>query len=182
MTRWCLDSWAVLRWLEGIEPAATRVDEVIATKPVMSWINLGEVYYITARASGHAVARGVVEDLRRSLDLDVATPDRVMEAAALKADHAMALADAFAVAAARAHGATLLTGDPEIDRCGCRLGGRGPPRLTDVSPAPMGSERYPDTGPRGTSPRDATPAGCASPFRTPEAIPACRHICRPAST
>jgi len=38
----------------------------------------------------------------------------VLEACALKADHPMALGDAFAVATAQAYRAVLLTGDPEI--------------------------------------------------------------------
>jgi predicted nucleic acid-binding protein len=42
----------------------------------------------------------------------------VIEAARVKAGHRMAFADAFAVATALAHGADLLTGDPEILRGG----------------------------------------------------------------
>lgn len=80
----------------------------------MSWINLGEVFYIVTRAAGEPAAQEVVNDLRTRLLLDEATPRRTLEAAALKAAHPMAYADAFAVATARAHAATLLTGDPEI--------------------------------------------------------------------
>ena len=32
----CLDSWAVLRWLEGVDPAAARVEEALSARPVMS--------------------------------------------------------------------------------------------------------------------------------------------------
>jgi PIN domain nuclease of toxin-antitoxin system len=42
----CLDSWAVLAWLEGEEPAASRVQEALVSRPVMSWINVGEVAYV----------------------------------------------------------------------------------------------------------------------------------------
>jgi len=38
----------------------------------------------------------------------------VLEAAAIKAEHALASADAFAIATALSHRASLLTGDPEI--------------------------------------------------------------------
>jgi hypothetical protein len=38
----------------------------------------------------------------------------ILEAARLKANHAMAYADAFAFATSIANGATLLTGDPEL--------------------------------------------------------------------
>ena len=110
----CLDSWAVLRWLEGDEPAAARVEAAMPSRPVMSWINLGEVAYIVERRAGADRARRVVRGLRPRLTLDLPTEDRVLEAAHLKAGYPMAYADAFAVATAIAHGATLLTGDPEI--------------------------------------------------------------------
>lgn len=110
----CLDSWAVLRWLEGIEPAASRVEEVLAERPHMSWINVGEVFYISLRASGGATAESIVDDLRRITDLDEPSPERVLQAATIKAANPMAYADAFAIATGAAHGAVLLTGDPEI--------------------------------------------------------------------
>ncbi len=110
----CLDSWAVLRWLEGEEPAAARVEASMSSRPVMSWINLGEVSYIIERCAGIDRARRTVRELRRRLTLDLPTDARVLEAAHLKAGFAMAFADAFAVATAIAHDATLLTGDPEI--------------------------------------------------------------------
>lgn len=75
---------------------------------------MGEVFYVSLRASGADDARSIVNDLRRITRPDEATPTRVLEAAAIKAVYPMALADAFAVATAQAHGATLLTGDPEI--------------------------------------------------------------------
>lgn len=110
----CLDSWAILRWLEGEEPAAGRVERSLETRPVMSWINLGEVSYVVHRATGAERARAVVGDLRHRLSLDLPTEARVLEAAAIKAQHPLAYADAFAIATAVAHRASLLTGDPEI--------------------------------------------------------------------
>ncbi len=110
----CLDSWAILRWLEGVEPAASRVEVALASGPVMSWINLGEVAYIVERLAGALRSRQVVTQLRHQLTLDLPTETRVLEAARIKAVHPMAYADAFAVATAIAHDCTLLTGDPEI--------------------------------------------------------------------
>jgi predicted nucleic acid-binding protein len=54
--------------------------------------------------------------LRRQLPVAVkdATQRRVRRAAELKSNHAIAYADAFAVATAIEFQATLLTGDPEI--------------------------------------------------------------------
>jgi predicted nucleic acid-binding protein len=110
----CLDSWAILRWLEGEEPAAGRVELSLETRPIMSWINLGEVFYVVQRATGADRARAVVGDLRHRLSLDLPTEARVLEAAAIKGRHALAYADAFAIATALSHRASLLTGDPEI--------------------------------------------------------------------
>ena len=111
----CLDSWAVLEWLDGGEPAATRVDELLAAgTPIMSWINLGEVAYIVARRFGEEEAAAVVGRLQGALDLELPTRDRVLEAAALKAAHRISYADAFCVATALALDAVLVTGDPEI--------------------------------------------------------------------
>ncbi len=39
----CLDSWAVLAWLHGRQPALTRIDDLIGARPMVSWINLVEV-------------------------------------------------------------------------------------------------------------------------------------------
>ncbi|MHB1854311.1 MAG: PIN domain-containing protein [Acidimicrobiales bacterium] len=110
----CLDSWAVLRWLEGAEPAAGRVEEALAERPVMSWINLGEVYCVLRRAVGADQAAEVVRDLRRRVEVELPDEVRVLEEAAIKADHRLAYADAFALATAMAHGARLYTGDPEL--------------------------------------------------------------------
>jgi predicted nucleic acid-binding protein len=114
-----LDSWAVLRWLEGREPAAQRVEAVVTEGAVMSWVNLGEVFYVIWRISGDGIARDTVTDIRARIVLDEATPERVMAAARIKAEFPMAFGDAFAAATAIAHDAALLTGDPElIDRGG----------------------------------------------------------------
>lgn len=110
-----LDSWAVLRYLEGAEPAASRVDAAIdAGEAVMSWMNLGEVAYVLRRSQGAEVADATVQDLRAVVRPEVAGSDRVLHAARIKADHPMAYADAFAAATAIGHGAPLLTGDPEL--------------------------------------------------------------------
>jgi predicted nucleic acid-binding protein len=121
---YCLDSWAVLRFLEGSTTAARRVRQVMRVgRPVMSWINLGEVYYTIHRAAGAVAAEATLPQLRPLLTLDIATPDRVMAAARIKAVHPLAYGDAFAVATAAAYDAVLLTGDPELTSrpVGCRV-------------------------------------------------------------
>jgi predicted nucleic acid-binding protein len=110
-----LDSWAVLALLEGTEPAASRVQAVLdEERPAMSWINAGEVYYVVRRSEGAAAADEVIRDLRAVVTLETPSAQRVLQAAALKARHPMAYADAFAAATAIARDGTLLTGDPEL--------------------------------------------------------------------
>jgi len=121
---YCLDSWAVLRFLEGASPAAQRVRQVMRrVRPIMSWINLGEVYYTIRRTVGVAEADQTLALLRPMLTLDAASAERVLAAARIKAAHPLAYADAFAVATAAAHRAVLLTGNPELTErsVGCRV-------------------------------------------------------------
>lgn len=119
-----LDSGAVLRYLEHAEPAAARVHEILhQQRPVMSWINLGETYYIIARDQTEADADETLGDLRPKLSLDHPTDARVIHAARLKALHPFAYAAAFAAATAIAHGAVLLTGDPGNEVSGELSGG-----------------------------------------------------------
>jgi PIN domain nuclease of toxin-antitoxin system len=110
----CLDSWAVLAWLDGEEPALSRVEHSLADRPVVSWVNLVEVYYRVARDQGHEAADETLGDLRGALAPDLPGTARMIEAARLKARAPIALGDCFAVATAAAHEVPLLTGDPEI--------------------------------------------------------------------
>jgi predicted nucleic acid-binding protein len=110
----CLDSWAILAWLDGEEPAFSRIEKLIDERPVASWMNLVEVYYRVERDHGRLAADDTLAQLRGVLSLDLPGTARMFEAARLKARAAIALGDCFAVATAAAHGAMLLTGDPEI--------------------------------------------------------------------
>ena len=110
-----LDSWAVLRYLENADPAATLVADLLdGGRPLMSWINLGEVHYVLRRAHGEHDAIEAVRDLRDVIDVRLPDERLVLDAARLKADHPMAYADAFGAALAVAEAATLWTGDPEL--------------------------------------------------------------------
>ena len=110
----CLDSWAVLAWLDGEQPAHDRVEQLVGGRPLMSWVNAVEVYYRVERDHGRSEADEVLAGLRRALELDLPGTTMMVEAARLKAGIAIALGDCFAIATARAHGVTLVTGDPEI--------------------------------------------------------------------
>ncbi len=110
----CLDSWAVLAWLDGEEPAQSRIDALIGERPIMSWVNLVEVHYCLARDHGSDTADETLRDLRSTLSLELPGTARMLEVARLKAKATIALADCFAIMTASAHDLTLLTGDPEI--------------------------------------------------------------------
>ena len=122
--RVCLDSWAVLAWLDADEPAAAAVQDAFeAGRPWMSWLNIGEVAYMLERRHGAADAALVVSRLRAAVAVDHVTPERVLAAAHVKAEHPIAFADCFAAVTAAARGAVLLTGDPELlgRDVGCRV-------------------------------------------------------------
>lgn len=110
----CVDSWTILAWLDGEDPALSRLDALLPTRPVVSWINLVEVYYRVERYHGRIAADDVLASLKSTLAPDLPGTARMVEAARLKARAPIALADCFAVVTATAHGLTLLTGDPEI--------------------------------------------------------------------
>lgn len=133
----CLDSWAVLAWLDGEEPACTRVEALLREQqPVMSWINAVEVYYRVERDHDREAANEVLRELRSVVKLDLPGVPRMVETARLKASLPIALPDCFAVATAAAHSLPLVTGDPEI------LGARDLPcSVEDLrAPQPEGEE------------------------------------------
>ncbi len=122
----CLDSWAVLAWLDGEEPAAAVVERTIKReRPAMSWLNLVEVHYRTTRDHGRQDADQVLAELRPSIAENLPAIAAMRDVSALKAAHPIALTDCFAIALAAEGEAELLTGDPEIidraDELPCRV-------------------------------------------------------------
>lgn len=122
----CLDSWAVLAWLDGEEPAAGVVERTIKReRPAMSWMNLVEVHYRTIREHGRQEADQVLAELRPLITESLPGIAAMRSASALKAEHPIPLADCFAVALAAEEEAELLTGDPEIidrtDQLPCKV-------------------------------------------------------------
>ena len=119
-----LDSWAIISWLNGEEPAWSAVDGVLADRPTVNWINLVEVAYRIERERGREVADRTVAEIRRVLDADLPGTGRMLAAARIKANNAIALGDCFALATAQSMNAELWTGDPEIlelEDPGCRV-------------------------------------------------------------
>jgi predicted nucleic acid-binding protein len=85
----------------------------------MSWINVAETFYILAKRDSAAVADEFISRLP-SLPIRVVLPDEegIMAAARIKAAHAVAFGEAFAIALAQSEQASVITGDGEIRRCG----------------------------------------------------------------
>ncbi len=111
-----LDSWAVLAWIDGDDPATDLVNSALdSPEPaVISWINLAEVHYKLSRRSGPARANEMTAALEDVLLAELPTRAIVLAAADLKAAHPIAFADCFAVATAATFRLELWTGDPEI--------------------------------------------------------------------
>ena len=81
----------------------------------MNVINLGEVYYRVAQLENEQKADAAIQLVREMpVQIAAARESVVLAGAKLKARHRLSYADAIAVATARAAGARVITGDPEI--------------------------------------------------------------------
>jgi predicted nucleic acid-binding protein len=99
-----LDSFAMLAYFQA-EPGG----------PIVSTINVGEMFYIVFRRRGQRRAEEMLTDVRAlPITLCAATEERILAAAHVKAQYTLSYADAFAVALAQELEATLVTGDPEF--------------------------------------------------------------------
>ncbi|MBA2347240.1 MAG: PIN domain-containing protein [Solirubrobacterales bacterium] len=104
----------MMAWLED-EPSADHVEEAVrTTRPIASWINLGEVAYNRARRVGWDVAVVETEAFAATITAELPDEKLVLAAARFKAAGRLSYADAFAAATAERHDAPLLTGDPEL--------------------------------------------------------------------
>ena len=115
-----LDSYALLAYLGG-EPGQPRIVDALKDakegrcRLLMCMINFGEVLYMTERRRGFSAAQSVqalIEHL--PIELHNANRNVVLDAAHVKANHAISYADAFVVAIAKREGGVILTGDPEF--------------------------------------------------------------------
>jgi predicted nucleic acid-binding protein len=81
----------------------------------MNEVNIGEVYYLVAKRRSPAAAETFLHTFE-TMPIDPISNAfaEVIEAAKLKAQHAISYADAFAAATAIRHGAILVTGDREF--------------------------------------------------------------------
>jgi uncharacterized protein len=122
MSALVLDSWAMIAWLQGEEPARSKVREILegaagasSGDVGMSMINVGEVFYLLAKRRGAAIAERFLSEVP-TMPIQSLVPDRrlILDAARLKSRFPISYADAFAVETARRQRAALVTGDPEL--------------------------------------------------------------------
>jgi predicted nucleic acid-binding protein len=119
-----VDAWALIVWLLD-QPAAPAIDSLLQEADAgnlhlfMSWMNVGEVFYIISKRHGPALAADFLDRLP-SLPIRLVLPDEdaILSAAAIKAAHPLSYSDAFAISLAQSEKASVITGDDEIRRCG----------------------------------------------------------------
>lgn len=117
-----IDSWPVLEWLREREPAASRfrdfTDEADASgaELLMTWINVGEVFYKSVHYFGEASATHFQNLLAEQITFIDVDREMVQHAALLKGRYPIAYADCFAAALAIRHNASVVTGHPDFLR------------------------------------------------------------------
>jgi predicted nucleic acid-binding protein len=119
-----VDAWAIIVWLLD-QPAAPAIESLIQKADagnlhlIMSWVNVGEVFYIISRRHGPERAADFIDRLP-SLPIRLVLPDEdaILAAAAIKAAHPVSYSDAFAISLAHSEKASVITGDDEIRQCG----------------------------------------------------------------
>jgi len=115
-----LDSWSILAYLED-EPAGKQVADLIAdahesgTPLMMTVVNAGEIWYITARETSEDEADHTILELAQlGIQFSDADWKLAREAARFKTKGKMSFADCFAAALAKENKADLVTGDLEF--------------------------------------------------------------------
>ena len=116
-----LDSWAILEWISGRQPASDLVGQLLSdaeagqVRLLMSAINVGEVYYFLRKHHSEALAESWRESSRTlPATIEVPTAEDIWNAASLKGRFPIAYADAFAAALAQKYNCPLVTGDVEL--------------------------------------------------------------------
>jgi predicted nucleic acid-binding protein len=120
MENYVLDTYAVLGYFLD-EPCADSVAEILElarrneVKLYMSWINVGEVYYIIQRRYGRKDAIDLVENLKAwPVELVGVSDEQVIAAGDVKAKFPLSLGDSYAAALTILVRGILLTADEEF--------------------------------------------------------------------
>jgi ribonuclease VapC len=122
-----LDSWILLAWLKRQQAGAAIMRDLWRKayagriRLVLHCVNLGEIFYLTAKLKNFDAAEMLLQRLQgMPVEVLSVSDSTVFAAARLKAQHKISYADAFAVVTAIQIGAQLVTGDPEIRKLGTR--------------------------------------------------------------
>src|SRR5579862_2458095 len=113
-----LDAWAIMARLKGRQLAAERVRLLLdeadrrERKLVMNIVDIGEVFYLSVKATDLATANQFSKTCAPALPPSRPVTELVLRAANLKARHQISYADAFAVATAIGRNSPLVNGDP----------------------------------------------------------------------
>ena len=116
--KYVLDACSVIAYLtkeEGADAIEKLIHEAIDgdSELLMHKLNFYEVYYDTLRSQGKETAE-IVFDTFKKLPVTIIesiSDELMVEAARIKTGHSISVADSFALATARLHGATLVTSD-----------------------------------------------------------------------
>jgi ribonuclease VapC len=115
------DSWSILEWIRGRQPAGGFVQKLLLDGEsglatlFMSAINVGEVFYFLRKEHSESLSESWRQS-SQSLPMTVEVPsaEDIWNAAILKSRYPIAYADAFAAALAQKWNCPLVTGDPEF--------------------------------------------------------------------
>jgi len=117
-----LDSFAVLAWIQD-EEGSQFVEDLLyraqkqQEEVLLNIVNLGEVFYRSARVQDISFARDILEKLKLLPIRIYPCPNEfILEAAEIKAQYPIAYADAFIVATALREKARIITGDPDFKK------------------------------------------------------------------
>ena len=118
-----LDSWPMVAFFEDEQPAASKVEALLAeahesgSSLLITTVNLGEVWYSITRAHSAGDADKQVRQIH-NLGIEVVSVgwDLSYEAAKFKAKGNISYADCFALALAKLKKADLVTGDKEFEQ------------------------------------------------------------------
>ncbi len=118
-----LDAWPLLEWFRGSNPDLTTKFRALLQDAAegrcalsISRINLGEIYYMTAKTFGRTAAEGLVSQMPTMFIEVVSVSNADVDAAAvLKSQFAISYADAFAAHLSIQRHAPLVTGDRDFE-------------------------------------------------------------------
>ena len=118
-----LDSWGIVAFFEDEQPAAEKMEELLAeahelgASLLITTVNLGEVWYSLARAHSPKDAdRAIAHVQHLGIEVIPVDWDLAYQAAVLKAKGNIAYGDCFAAALAKMKKAEVVTGDQEFRR------------------------------------------------------------------